>query len=51
MVLANVGINNQTFVNGGGSISFTTGVFRRDKNPQMFFEKARDAYRLPISTW
>jgi hypothetical protein len=37
MILAHFGINNQTFINGGGSGTSGTGGYGNGKKPQLFF--------------
>lgn len=46
MVLMHFGINNQTFINGGGSGSTGTGGYGNGKKPQMFFHDAWNEYAV-----
>lgn len=46
LVLAHIGINNQTFVNGGGSGSSGTGGYGQGKKPQLFFHDAYNEYAV-----
>ena len=46
MVLLHFGINNQTFINGGGSGSTGTGGYGNGKKPQMFFHDAWNEYAV-----
>jgi len=46
LVLAHFGINNQTFVNGGGSGSTGTGGYGQGKKPQLFFHDAYNEYAI-----
>ncbi|MDP9958005.1 hypothetical protein J2X97_003679 [Epilithonimonas hungarica] len=48
MVLMHFGINNQTFINGGGSGSTGTGGYGNGKKPQMFFHDAWNEYALVL---
>jgi hypothetical protein len=50
MVLAHWGINNQTFVNGGGSGTSGTGPYGAGKKPQIFFHDAWNEYHLVLPT-
>lgn len=46
LILAHFGINNQTFVNGGGSGSGGTGGYGQGKKPQLFFHDAYNEYAI-----
>lgn len=46
MVLMHFGINNQTFINGGGSGTTGTGGYGNGKKPQMFFHDAWNEYAV-----
>lgn len=46
MVLAHLGINNQTFLNGGGSGSTGTGGYGVGKKPQLFFHDFWNEYAI-----
>lgn len=46
LILAHFGINNQTFVNGGGSGSTGTGGYGQGKKPQLFFHDAYNEYAV-----
>lgn len=48
MVLMHFGINNQTFINGGGSGSTGTGGYGNGKKPQMFFHDAWNEYAVVL---
>lgn len=48
MVLLHFGINNQTFINGGGSGSTGTGGYGNGKKPQMFFHDAWNEYAVVL---
>ena len=48
MVLMHFGINNQTFINGGGSGSSGTGGYGNGKKPQMFFHDAWNEYAVVL---
>lgn len=50
MILAHFGINNQTFINGGGSGSTGTGGYGNGKKPQMFFHDAWNEYHVVLPT-
>ncbi len=50
MVMAHWGINNQTFVNGGGSGTTGTGPYGAGKKPQIFFHDAWNEYHLVLPT-
>ncbi|HAK75909.1 MAG TPA: porin [Runella sp.] len=50
MILAHFGINNQTFINGGGSGSTGTGGYGNGKKPQMFFHDFWNEYHLILPT-
>ncbi|MCA0427695.1 MAG: porin [Bacteroidetes bacterium] len=46
MILTHVGINNQTFLNGGGSGTSGTGGYGQGKKPQLFFHDAWNEYAI-----
>lgn len=46
LILTHFGINNQTFVNGGGSGSSGTGGYGQGKKPQLFFHDAYNEYAI-----
>jgi hypothetical protein len=46
LILAHVGINNQTFATGGGSGTSGTGGYGAGKKPQMFFHDVWNEYAL-----
>lgn len=46
LILAHIGINNQTFVNGGGSGTTGTGGYGQGKKPQIFFHDAYNEYAI-----
>lgn len=46
MVLSHVGINNQTFINGGASGSAGTGGYGAGKKPGIFFHDAWNEYAV-----
>lgn len=46
MILTHVGINNQTFLNGGGSGTTGTGGYGQGKKPQLFFHDAWNEYAV-----
>ncbi|MCU0338494.1 MAG: porin [Spirosomaceae bacterium] len=46
MVLAHVGINNQTFLNGGGSGTSGVGGYGAGKKPQIFFHDVWNEYAV-----
>ncbi|WP_114779535.1 porin [Botryobacter ruber] len=46
LVFAHVGINNQTFINGGASGSGGTGGFGAGKKPQLFFHDVWNEYAV-----
>lgn len=46
LVLMHYGINNQTFVNGGGSGSSGTGGYGQGKKPQIFVHDAYNEYAV-----
>lgn len=46
MILAHFGINNQTFINGGGSGTSGTGGYGNGKKPQLFFHDAWNEYAV-----
>lgn len=48
MVLMHFGINNQTFINGGGSGTTGTGGYGNGKKPQMFFHDAWNEYAVVL---
>ena len=48
MVLMHFGINNQTFINGGGSGSTGTGGYGNGKKPQMFFHDVWNEYAVVL---
>ena len=48
LVLMHFGINNQTFINGGGSGSSGTGGYGNGKKPQMFFHDAWNEYAVVL---
>ncbi|GAB2650273.1 hypothetical protein GCM10027035_50430 [Emticicia sediminis] len=50
MVLAHIGINNQTFINGGGSGTTGTGGYGNGKKPQIFFHDAWNEYHVILPT-
>ena len=50
MVLAHFGINNQTFINGGGSGSTGTGGYGNGKKPQLFFHDFWNEYHVVLPT-
>ncbi len=50
MILAHIGINNQTFINGGGSGSTGTGAYGNGKKPQVFFHDAWNEYHVVLPT-
>lgn len=46
LILAHWGINNQTFVNGGGSGTTGTGGYGQGKKPQLFFHDVWNEYAV-----
>ncbi|WP_027384423.1 hypothetical protein [Epilithonimonas caeni] len=48
MILMHFGINNQTFINGGGSGTTGTGGYGNGKKPQMFFHDAWNEYAVVL---
>ncbi|WP_064197037.1 MULTISPECIES: hypothetical protein [Emticicia] len=50
MILAHFGINNQTFINGGGSGSSGTGGYGNGKKPQIFFHDFWNEYHVIMPT-
>ncbi len=46
LILTHFGINNQTFVNGGGSGTTGTGGYGQGKKPQLFFHDAYNEYAI-----
>ncbi|WP_374442746.1 porin [Epilithonimonas sp.] len=48
MILMHFGINNQTFINGGGSGTSGTGGYGNGKKPQMFFHDAWNEYAVVL---
>jgi hypothetical protein len=46
MILTHFGINNQTFINGGGSGSSGTGGYGAGKKPQIFFHDVWNEYAV-----
>ncbi len=46
MIMSHVGINNQTFVNGGGSGTTGTGGYGQGKKPQIFFHDVWNEYAI-----
>ena len=46
LILAHFGINNQTFVGGGGSGTTGTGGYGQGKKPQIFFHDAYNEYAI-----
>lgn len=50
MVLTHIGINNQTFLNGGGSGTSGTGAYGAGKKPQLFFHDAWNEYSVILPT-
>jgi hypothetical protein len=50
LILTHFGINNQTFVNGGGSGSSGTGGYGQGKKPQLFFHDAYNEYAIIPAT-
>lgn len=46
LILTHFGINNQTFINGGGSGSTGTGGYGQGKKPQLFFHDAYNEYAI-----
>lgn len=48
MILMHFGINNQTFINGGGSGSSGTGGYGNGKKPQIFFHDAWNEYAVVL---
>lgn len=46
LVLMHFGINNQTFINGGGSGTNGTGGYGQGKKPQLFFHDAYNEYAV-----
>lgn len=46
LILTHFGINNQTFINGGGSGSGGTGGYGQGKKPQLFFHDAYNEYAI-----
>ncbi len=46
LILMHYGINNQTFVNGGGSGTTGTGGYGQGKKPQLFFHDAYNEYAV-----
>lgn len=50
MVLTHFGINNQTFINGGGSGTTGNGGYGNGKKPQLFFHDAWNEYHVVLPT-
>lgn len=50
LILTHFGINNQTFVNGGGSGTTGTGGYGQGKKPQIFFHDAYNEYAILPAT-
>ena len=50
MVVAHWGINNQTFINGGGSGTTGNGGYGNGKKPQIFFHDAYNEYKVIFPT-
>ncbi|MFN3850591.1 MAG: porin [Spirosomataceae bacterium] len=50
MILAHFGINNQTFINGGGSGTTGTGGYGNGKKPQLFFHDFWNEYHVVLPT-
>ena len=48
MVVTHIGINNQTFINGGASGSSGTGGYGAGKKPGLFFHDAWNEYALVL---
>jgi len=46
LILVHVGVNNQTFVNGGGTGTTGTGGYGEGKKPQLFFHEAYNEYTV-----
>ena len=50
LILVHMGVNNQTFVNGGGSGTTGTGGYGQGKKPQMFLHDAYNEYAIIPTT-
>lgn len=50
MILSHFGINNQTFINGGGSGASGSGAYGAGKKPQMFFHDFWNEYAVVLPT-
>ncbi len=50
MIVTHIGINNQTFINGGASGSSGTGGYGNGKKPGLFFHDAWNEYALVLPT-
>lgn len=48
MILTHIGINNQTFINGGASGSTGTGGYGAGKKPGLFFHDAWNEYAIVL---
>jgi len=48
MILTHIGINNQTFTNGGASGTAGTGGYGQGKKPQLFFHDAWNEYAVVL---
>ena len=48
MILTHIGINNQTFINGGASGSAGTGGYGAGKKPGIFFHDAWNEYAVVL---
>jgi len=46
MILAHIGMNNQTFINGGATGTSGTGSYGNGKKPQLFFHDAWNEYAV-----
>lgn len=46
LIVMHFGINNQTFINGGGSGTTGTGAYGQGKKPQLFFHDAYNEYAI-----
>ncbi len=48
LILTHFGINNQTFINGGGSGTSGTGAYGAGKKPQIFFHEFTNEYAVVL---
>ncbi len=48
MILTHIGINNQTFTNGGATGTTGTGGYGQGKKPQLFFHDAWNEYAIVL---